>query len=79
VAALFAVILGNTELLGVRVKKGRVAYVALENPTDLRMKLEVARFTDRASRRAFRAGRCASDEKRRGGRVDPLWRGQRYK
>ena len=44
VAALFAIILGNTELLGVRVKKGRVAYVALENPTDLRMKLEVARF-----------------------------------
>jgi AAA domain len=44
VAALFAIILGNTELLSVRVKKGRVAYIALENPTDLRMKLEVARF-----------------------------------
>ena len=35
VAALFAIILGNDELLGVKVKKGRVAYVALENPTDL--------------------------------------------
>jgi hypothetical protein len=44
VAALFAIILGNAEILGVRVKKGRVAYIALENPTDLRMKLEVARF-----------------------------------
>jgi hypothetical protein len=44
VAALFAIILGNDELLGVKVKKGRVAYVALENPTDLRMKLEVARY-----------------------------------
>lgn len=44
VAALFAIILGNAELLGVKVKKGRVAYVALENPTDLRMKLEVARY-----------------------------------
>src|SRR5205807_5232898 len=44
VAALFAIILGNAEILGVKVKKGRVAYVALENPTDLRMKLEVARY-----------------------------------
>jgi RecA-family ATPase len=44
VAALFAIILGISEILGVKVKKGRVAYIALENPTDLRMKLEVARF-----------------------------------
>jgi hypothetical protein len=44
IAALFAIILGNSEILGVKVKKGRIAYIALENPTDLRMKLAVARF-----------------------------------
>jgi AAA domain/Bifunctional DNA primase/polymerase, N-terminal len=44
IAALFAIILGDKNILGVKVKKGRVAYIALENPTDLRMKLEVARF-----------------------------------
>jgi hypothetical protein len=44
IAALFAIILGNNDILGVKVRKGRIAYIALENPTDLRMKLEVARF-----------------------------------
>jgi hypothetical protein len=38
IAALFAIILGNNEILSVKVKKGRVVYIALENPTDLRMK-----------------------------------------
>jgi hypothetical protein len=44
IASLFAIILGNKDILGVKVRKGRVAYIALENPTDLRMKLEVVRF-----------------------------------
>jgi RecA-family ATPase len=35
---------GRSDILGLEVEKGRVAYIILENPTDFRMKLSVTAF-----------------------------------
>jgi hypothetical protein len=39
-----AVVTGRGEIIGREVAKGRVAFVAVENPDDLRMKLMVAAY-----------------------------------
>lgn len=41
IAATLAVVLGNKDILGCEVEKGRVAYVTIENPTDFKMKFAV--------------------------------------
>ncbi len=41
ITAALAVVLGNKDILGCEVEKGRVAYVTIENPTDFKMKLAV--------------------------------------
>ncbi len=45
VAAALAVATGRDDILGIDVTKGRVAYVACENPDDVRMRLMIGAFT----------------------------------
>ena len=45
VIAALAVVTGRREILGMDVEKGRVAYLAFENPDDVRMRLMVAAYT----------------------------------
>jgi hypothetical protein len=45
-SAAMAIITGRDNLIGFPVEYGRVAYIALENPTDIRMKLAINAFAD---------------------------------
>jgi len=44
IAVTMAIITGRGDLIGFPVEAGRVAYVALENPTDIRMKMSANAF-----------------------------------
>ena len=44
IVAGLAVATGRTEILGVEVTEGRVAYIAAENPDDCRMRIMIAAF-----------------------------------
>ncbi len=44
VVAALAVATGRADILGREVHKGRVAYLACENPDDIRMRIQIAAF-----------------------------------
>lgn len=61
-----ALIMGRSDILGPDVEKGRVAYIALENPTDIRMKLAVNAFVHCATTDILNDGMVVID-----GRLPP--------
>jgi len=50
IAVTMAIITGRADLIGFPVEAGRVAYIALENPTDIRMKMAANAFVANVDR-----------------------------